>query len=95
MNIVDVLVRFADVATGDSVQQLIGRNIQVDNAVNVPPDTLQSLSQCSRLGYRARESIEDDTLRTGWLGDTAQHQRDGDLIGDQFPSIDVGFRLQS
>src|SRR5579875_1614596 len=69
INVIHVLLGAADIATGESPQQHLLRNGEINRDIDVPTHTRQTFVQCPRLRHRAWKTIKEDTRVTVGLCD--------------------------
>jgi hypothetical protein len=79
----------ADPAARDAADELLDRDVDVQDPANPLPRRGQGLVQDRRLAHRARKAVEDDPRPCGGTAQRLGHHADGDLVGDELAALHV------
>ena len=93
--VVDVAVGLADPAARHPPDELIGRDIDLERLVDPGAVLVEGTVEGRRLGGRAREAVEDDTVAGVGLGQPVEEHPDRDVVGDQLAALHVSARLET
>ena len=90
LDVPDVAVGLADVAPIEALHELLARNLQIDDGVQVAAVLAKRLIQRACLGDGAGKAIQNDALGIAEILQAFEDQRHHDLVGHEVATVVVG-----